>query len=63
MVKAKKLKISFIVSAGFLITIIMVFYTWSLFYYKASENAISGLKSNDFIEVIPDKNIAFILKH
>jgi hypothetical protein len=35
MAKAKKIKISFIVLASFMVSIIAVFYAWSLFYYKA----------------------------
>jgi phage shock protein PspC (stress-responsive transcriptional regulator) len=45
MAKAKKIKIFFIVLTAFMPTIMLAFYILSLFYYKASENSISGLKS------------------
>jgi hypothetical protein len=56
---AKKIKIFFIVLASLLLTIILAFYIWSLFYYKASENSISGLQSNELASVSTDKNIIF----
>jgi predicted esterase len=59
MAKAKKIKIFLIVSCAFLISIVIAFYAWSLFYYKASRDAISGLKSNEFVNVSVDKTIMF----
>jgi predicted esterase len=59
MAKAKKIKIFFIVFSAFLISIIIAFYAWSLFYYKASQDAISGLKSNTSVNVTVDKTIIF----
>jgi hypothetical protein len=59
MAKAKKIKIFFIIFFAFLISIIIAFYAWSLFYYKASQDAISGLKPNELVNVTADKTIIF----
>jgi hypothetical protein len=45
MPKAGKIKIFFTFLAAFLTTILLAFYILSLFYYKASENSISGFKN------------------
>jgi len=59
MAKAKKIKIFFIAFCAFLISIIIAFYAWSLFYYKASQDALSGLKSDELVNVFVDKTITF----
>jgi predicted esterase len=60
MIKAKKIRLFLIILAALLATVILVFYAWTLFYYRASENAISNLESNDYVKVVSGKNISFM---
>lgn len=58
--KIKKIKIALSIVLGLIIAIVVSFLAWSALYYKASEDALRLLESDENILVLTDKDLVFI---